>query len=166
MLYSIHSIATDRRRAMSHSNTPPVRNRAPLTTRSGSLRCVSAAEHHTAEHYSKTGRTKSKMHLPRSDPSWNTRQDFLKIPNLWEAAPETEQRCFSNVILESNVTPNITRSSDSYSTVLPIIKGGERGYIVCDQETILVLTRIQFHAPKVTPLTNPCQGHVSRSLLL
>ena len=37
---------------MSHSNTPPVKNLAPLTTRSSSLRCVSAAEHHTAEQYS------------------------------------------------------------------------------------------------------------------
>ena len=36
---------------MSHSNTPPVRNRAPLTARSSSLRCVSAAEHQTAEQH-------------------------------------------------------------------------------------------------------------------
>ena len=92
ILYSIQSITTDRRWAMSHSNTPPVRNRAPLTTRSSSLRCVSAAEHHTAEHYSKTGRTKQRKLLPRSDLSWNTRQDFLKIPSLWEATLETEQR--------------------------------------------------------------------------
>ena len=37
---------------MSHSNTSPVSNRAPLTARSSSLLCVSAAEHHTAEQYS------------------------------------------------------------------------------------------------------------------
>ena len=53
---------TDRRRAMSHSNTPPVRNRPPLTVRSSSLRCVSAAEHHTVEQYQKTGRTKPRKH--------------------------------------------------------------------------------------------------------
>ena len=58
---------------MSHSNTPPVRNRAPLTARSSSLRCVSAAKH------PKTGRTKPQKHLPRSALSWNTRQDFLNI---------------------------------------------------------------------------------------
>ena len=85
----------------SHSNTPPVSNRAPLTTRSSSPRCVSAAEHHTAEQYSKTDRTKPRKHLPRSDLSWNTRQDFLKAPSLSEAAIETERRCFSKVILES-----------------------------------------------------------------
>ena len=86
---------------MSHSNTPPVRNRAPLTARSSSLRCVSAAEHQTAEQYSKTGRTKPRKHIPKSDLSWNTRQDF-KIPSLCEAARETERRCFSKVIFESN----------------------------------------------------------------
>ena len=37
----------DRQWAMSHWNTPPVRNQAPLTALSSSLRCVSAAEHQT-----------------------------------------------------------------------------------------------------------------------
>ena len=64
--------------------------------------------HHTAEQYSKTGKTKPQKHLPMSNLSWNTRQDFLKIPSLWEAALETERRCFSKVNLESNVTPKIT----------------------------------------------------------
>ena len=90
---------------------------APLTARSSSLRCVSAAEHQTAEQYFKTGRRKPRKHLSRSYLSWNTRQDFLKMPSLWEAALETERRCFSKVIFESNVTPKITRSSDSFSKV-------------------------------------------------
>ena len=38
---------------------------------------------------------------------------------------ETERRCFSKVILESNITPNMTRSSDSFSTVPPIIHDGD-----------------------------------------
>ena len=42
----------------------------PPTKRTSSLWCVSAAEHHTAEQYSKTGRTKSRKHFPRSDLSW------------------------------------------------------------------------------------------------
>ena len=50
-----HSWATDRRCARSHSITYPVKKLVPLTTRSCSLKCVSAAEHHTAEQYSKTG---------------------------------------------------------------------------------------------------------------
>ena len=37
--------------------------------------------------------------------------------------------------MESNVTPNITRSSDSFSTVPPIINGGDWGRIVPDLET-------------------------------
>ena len=77
ILYSIHRTATDRWWAMSHSNTHPVRNRVPLTARSSNLRWVSAAEHHTAEQYSKTGRIKPRKHLPRSDLSWNTRQHSL-----------------------------------------------------------------------------------------
>ena len=90
ILYSIQKTAKDRRWAMSHSNTPPVRNRAPQTARSRSLRCVSAADHHTAEQYSKTSRTKPRKHLSRSDLSWNTRQDILKIPSIWAAALETK----------------------------------------------------------------------------
>ena len=39
--------------------------------------------------------------------------------------------------MESNVTPNITRSSDSFSTVPPIINGGDRECIMSDLETIL-----------------------------
>ena len=79
---------------------PPAKKQAPLTTRSSSLRCVSVAEHHTAEQYSKIGKTKPQKHLPMSNLTWNTRQDFLKIPSLWEAALETERRCFSRVNLE------------------------------------------------------------------
>ena len=39
-LYCKSSTATDRQWAMSHSNAPPVRKRAPLTARSISFRCV------------------------------------------------------------------------------------------------------------------------------
>ena len=62
ILYSIDSTATDRQWAMSHSNTPPVRNRAQLTARSSSLRCVSAAEHHTEEQCSKTPRYRTSLY--------------------------------------------------------------------------------------------------------
>ena len=134
-----------RRWEMSHSNTPPVRNWAPLTARSSSLRCVSAAEHQIAEQYSKTGRTNPRKHLPTSALSWNTHQDFLKIPSLCEAALEAERRCFSKVIFESNVTPKITRSSDSFSTVPPIVNGGDWGCILRDLETIIVLVLLAFN---------------------
>ena len=73
--------ATDQQCARSHSNTPPIKKWAPLTTQSSSLRFVSAAEHYITEQSSKTGRTKPLKHLPRSSLSWNTYQAFLKIPS-------------------------------------------------------------------------------------
>ena len=48
---------TDRRWTRLHSKTPPAKKTPLLTTLSSSLMCESAAEHHTAEQYSKTGRT-------------------------------------------------------------------------------------------------------------
>ena len=105
ILNSIHNSATYRRWARFHSKTPPARKPALLIT------CESAAAHHTAEQYSKTGRTKLQKDLRKSDRSWNTYQDFLMIPSFWAAALEKERRCFSKVILASNVTPNITRSA-------------------------------------------------------
>ena len=105
-----------------HGGTPPAIKQAPLTMLSSSSRCVLAAEHHTAEQDSKPYKTKPQKHLPMSNLSWKTHQDFLKIPSLWEAAMETERRCFSKVNLESNVTPNISRSSDSFSTVLSMVR--------------------------------------------
>ena len=58
--------------------------------------------------------------------------------------------------MESNVTHNITRSSDAFRTVPPIANGGDRGCIVCDLETIIVLVLLAFNfiPLKVTPLTN------------
>ena len=93
----------------------------------------------------KTGRTKPLKHLPSSRLSWNTCQYFLKIPSRSEAAQEKEQRCFSKVILKSNVIPNITRSSDSFNTVQPIVNAGDWGFIMSDQETIIVLVLLAFN---------------------
>ena len=152
---------------MSHSNTPPIRNRVPPTSRSSSLRSASAAEHHTAEQYSKTGRTKPRKHLLRSDLQWNTLQDFLKIPSLCEAALETERRCFSKVIFESNVTPKITRSYDSFSTVPPRVNGDIWGCIVLDNQTIIVLVLLALNfISRRSHYSLPCQGHRSGTLLL
>ena len=107
---------------MSHSNTAPVKKHSLLPTQSSSLRCISAAEHHTTEQYSKTVSRKLVKHISRSTLSRKTRQDFLKIPSLWEAAQETEWRSFWNVILESNVTPNISRSWVSFMTLIYWVK--------------------------------------------
>ena len=121
---------------MLHSNTPQVKEQAALTTRSSSLRHILVAELYTEEQYSKTGKAKPRKHLPRSNLSWNTRKEFFKILSLWEAAQETERRCFPTVFVESNATPRISRSSNSFSTVL--LNEGDWGYIVGDLETIVV----------------------------
>ena len=71
-------------------------------------------------------------------------RDFLKIPSLWEAALETKRRCFSKINLESNVTPNITRSS-AFSTVPPIVSASDWGCIVRDLETIIILVLLAFN---------------------
>ena len=83
-------------------------------------------------------RTKPGKHFPRICLSWNTCQDFNKIPSLWEAALETERRCFSKVFLESNVTPNIARSSDS------LFQYSSANSFVCDLEIIIVLVSFHF----------------------
>ena len=77
--------------------------------------------------------------------SWNTRKDFHKIPSLREAALETKRRCFLKIILESNVTANITKSWNCFSTVPSIVNGGDWGYIVRHLETIIVLVLLTFN---------------------
>ena len=66
------------------------------------------------------------------------------IPSLCEAALETERRCFSKVIFESNVTAKITRSSNYFSQVLVLVNGCDWGCIVRDLETIIVLVLLAF----------------------
>ena len=108
ILYSIyiHNTAADWRSAINTQTHLQFNNgNRWLHGRSSSLRWVSAAVHHIAEQYFKTGRTKPQKHLPRSNLSWNTRQDFLKIPCFWEAVHETKRSCFSKIFLYSNVIP-------------------------------------------------------------
>ena len=62
--------------------------------------CVLAAKHYTAEQYSKTGRKIPRKHHIRSDLSWNTRQDFLKIPtqHTRDSGPKPTEYRFLNVV--------------------------------------------------------------------
>ena len=140
----MHNTATDRRWARLHFKTPQAKKSVILTTLSSSLRHESAAEHHTAEQYSKTGRTMFQNDLRRGDRSWNTCQEFLVIPILWAVALDTERRCFSEVILASNVTTNMTRSAGSFSAVPPRVNGVNWGWTVLDQETFIVLVLLAF----------------------
>ena len=53
--------------------------------------------------------------------------------------------------MESNVTPNIARSSDSFSTVPPIVNGGYWACIVRDLETIIVMLLLAvYFIPQMT----------------
>ena len=80
-----------------HNQTlPQLRNwHHYMTTRSSSIRCVSAVEHHTAEQCSKTGRTKPRKHLPRSNLSRNTRRagpsQDTKHFLLWKPSKDASQ---------------------------------------------------------------------------
>ena len=60
-------------------------------------------------------------------------------------APETEQRCFSKVILESNVVRNVSRSSHSFNTVPPKINGGDWECIVRYLKTIMISVLLAFN---------------------
>ena len=104
--------------------------------------CIGSQEPHCRT-VLQNGQNKPWKHFPSL--SWNTRQGFLNILSYWEAALETEQRCLSKVILESNVTPNLTSLSDSFSTVPPMVNGGDWGRIMCDLETIIVLVLLTFN---------------------
>ena len=136
----MHNTATDRRLARLHSKTPTT----PLTTLSSNLRRESAAEHHTTEKYSKTGRTKLQKDFRRGYRSWNTYQDFLMIQRLRAATLKTDRRCLIKVILASSVTPNMRRSADSFSTVPSRVNGINWGWTVRALETIIVLVFLAF----------------------
>ena len=132
---------------MLHSHTAPVRKRALLTTRSS---------------------------IDSRAPHWRTvlqnGQDITqkassKKRNIMEYSPEILQdakslrkvmlgRCFSKVILESNVTPNISMWSNSVSRVPPIFNG--RLWVTWRLSYSWSYSN-KFHSPKVTSLTNPTE---------
>ena len=68
ILNSMNNSATDRRWARLQSKTPPARKPALLTIPSRSLRCESAAQHHSAEQYSKTRQDKAPKRSQKERP--------------------------------------------------------------------------------------------------
>ena len=131
MFYSKHRTATDRRWATSHSTTLPVRNRTPLTARYSSLRCVSAAEHHTVEQYSKTGRTKPRKHLPRCDLSWpGLPQDTKSL----RTCSRNQVKMLLNGHFGIKCHWQYIKVTDSISTVPTMVSWGYWRCIVCDLE--------------------------------
>ena len=116
-----------------YANTAPARKTSTPDTLFSSVRCKSAAEHHTAEQYSKTGRTKLQKHLRSSDRSWNIFHDFLIIP--------IKSRNCSSGNSKKKVKPNITRSSDFFTIVLSRVNS----VYVRDLETIIVIVILAFN---------------------
>ena len=92
------------------------------------------------------------------------RQHFLRISSL-ASVLEIKRRCYSKVILESDDTHDISRSSDSFSTVPPIVSVGDWGCIVRDLETMIisVLLALNF-IPKRSRHSLTCRGHGSGTL--
>ena len=125
IMHIINNHGTDRWCARWHSNTPKLRNwhhslHGPV---------VCAYLHHRKD-------------LPRSNLSWNICQDFPKIPSLWNcSADRAKIRLKSH--LESKVTPKVSISSDSFSTVPPI-NADDWGCIVRDRETIIISVLLSF----------------------
>ena len=124
----------------------PVRNRAPLTTRFCSLRCVYRQPSTTLQN-STPKRARQRPESSSQEAMYHgiLARTSSRYQVLRKTALETERRCFSKVILESNVTLNITRSSNSLSTVPPIVNGGDWRCIVRDLKTIIVTDLLAFN---------------------
>ena len=124
ILNIIQNTATDRRWARLHSNTPPAIKTELLSTLSSSFKCESAAVHNIAEQYSKPGGIKIQKSLRRSGRTMKYLPGLAHKTKPLICTFGNSERCISNVILASNVTPNITRSADSFSTVPSRVNGG------------------------------------------
>ena len=130
--YTAYTVQSQIDNEQCHTQThPQVKKCSSLTARWISLRCVSAAEHHTAEQYSKTGRTKlPSKHLPRSIMEFSPWLPKVFEKLLWQPSEDASQMSSWNT-----TSHNISRSSDSFSTVPPIVNGGDCGCVVRVLET-------------------------------
>ena len=91
----------------SQQTFPPLKRLTWLTTRSSNDRWEVAADIQTGEQYSSTGRINAQKHLATIAISRKTLIVFLKMPTLIEAEAAIALTCFSNVNLESRMTPKI-----------------------------------------------------------
>ena len=106
---------------------PPLnRNNRPtwLTTRSSNDRWEVAADIQTGEQYACTGSMNAQKHLATTVASRKTLIVFLKMPTLIEAVAAIALTCFSNVNLESRMTPKIFNNETISTTEPSINKSG------------------------------------------
>ena len=115
-----------------------------LTTRSSNDRWEVAADIQTGEQYSSTRGINAQKHLATTVTSWKTLIVFLKMPTLIEAEAAIALTCFSNVNLESRMTPKIF-NSETISTSEPSInKSGNKGSTVREREISILLVLLGF----------------------
>ena len=126
------------------SDTPPVRKLAPLyTVLQFKVSIVSRAPH--LRTILQNGQDKSSKASPKKlsimEYSLGLPQDTKSL----RSCTGNQAKMLRKSHLGSNVTPKISRSSYSFSTVLPIVNGGVWGCIVRDLETIIVLVLLTFN---------------------
>ena len=140
----MHNSATDRRCARLQSKTPAARKPALLTTLSSSLKCESAAEHHTAEQYSKTGM----INCSKTISEGATDHEIPEILSHDTKPLSCSTGNKAKVLLKGHLSikryPNITRSADSFRTVPSWVDGVNWVLTVRDLETIIVLVLLAF----------------------
>ena len=105
-----------------------------LTTRSSNDRWEVAADIQTGEQYSSTGSINAQKHLATTVTTRKTLIVFLKMPTLIEAEAAIALTCFSNVNLESRMTPKIFNSETISTTEPSINKSGNKGSTVRERE--------------------------------
>ena len=113
---------------------PPLNRTTWLTTQSINDRWEVAADIQTGEQYSSTGSINAQKHLATIATSRKTLIVFLKMPTLIEAVAAIALTCFSNVNLESKMTPKIFNSETISTTEPSITKSGNKGSAVRERE--------------------------------
>ena len=120
----------------------PVKKQAPLTTQSNSLRCVLAAEHHTAESTQKLVRQNPKSisqgsiyhgMLTKASSGY---QVFEKL--LWKLSKDASQKLSKNQMSLPIYQGHQTHSSENSFF-------GDWGCIIHDLETIIILVLLTIY---------------------
>ena len=123
---------------------PPLNWPTWLTTRSSNDREEVAVDIQTGEQYSSTGSINAQKHLATTVTSRKTLIVFLKMPTLIETDAAIALTCFSNVNLESRMTPKIFNSETISTTEPSINKSGNKGSTVWEREISIPLVLLRF----------------------
>ena len=123
--------------------TLPLLNRLTwITTRSSNDRWEVAADIQTGEQYS--GSMNAQKHLATTATSRKTLIVFRKIPTLLKAEASIALTCFSNVNLESRMSPKIFNSETISTTEPSITKSRNKGSTVWEWEISIPLVLLGF----------------------